>query len=60
VDAREDVYWMFRDLREYLPELPEAQVRMIRDLVRLRDPQQRQALKPLRSVKRNKVEEVVM
>jgi len=60
LDAREDVYWMFRDLREQLSELSEVQVRMIRDLVRLRDPQQRQVLKPLRSVKRSKVEEVAM
>lgn len=60
LDAREDIYWMFKDLREQLPELSEAQVRMIRDLVHLRDPQQRRVLKPLRSVKRSKVKEVVM
>lgn len=60
VDAREDVCWMFRDLREQLSELSEVQVRMIRDLVRLRDPQNRQALKPTRSVTRNRLKEATM
>jgi len=60
LDAREDVYWMFRDLREQLPELSEVQVRVIRDILRLHDPQQRQILKPMRCAKRRNTEEVAM
>lgn len=59
LDAREDVYWMFRDLREYLPELSEAQVRVIRDIVRFHDPQKPQVIRSMRKA-RNKIEEVAM
>jgi transcriptional regulator with XRE-family HTH domain len=58
--AREDVYWMFRDLRKCLPELSEAQVRVIREIVRFRDPQKPQVIRPMHKTKRRKVEEVAM
>ncbi|MGZ4955355.1 MAG: helix-turn-helix domain-containing protein [Methylobacter sp.] len=60
LDAREDVYWMLKDLREYLSELSEAQVRVIREIVRIRDPQKPQVIRPMRKIKRHKVEEAAM
>ncbi|MGZ5043206.1 MAG: helix-turn-helix domain-containing protein [Methylobacter sp.] len=60
LDAREDVYWMFKDLREYLSELSEAQIRVIREIIRFRDPQKPQVIRPMRRIKRHKVEEVAM
>ncbi len=60
LDTREDVYWMFKDLREYLSELSEAQVRVIREIVRFRDPQKPQIIRSMRRTKRHKVEEAAM
>jgi transcriptional regulator with XRE-family HTH domain len=61
LDAREDVYWMFRDLRKCLPELSEAQVRVIREIVYFQDPQKPQGIKASTlKIKRHKVEEVAM
>jgi len=37
-NAEEEVYWLIKDLREHLPNLPTFQVRLIRDLLRLREP----------------------
>ena len=39
LDANEDIFWLLKDLREQLPALSPLQVRMIRDIIRLRDPQ---------------------
>lgn len=39
LDADEEVFWLLKDLREQLPYLSPLQVRMIRDILRLRDPQ---------------------
>ncbi len=60
LDAREDLYWMLKDLREYLSELSEAQVRVIREIVRFRDPQKPQIIRSMRRTKRHKVEEAAM
>ncbi|AMK76919.1 MULTISPECIES: helix-turn-helix domain-containing protein [Methylomonas] len=60
VDTREDVYWMFKDLMEYLSELSEAQVRVIREVVRIRDQQKPQIIRSMRRTKRHKVEEATM
>lgn len=60
LDSREDVYWMFKDLMEYLSELSEAQVRVIREVVRIRDQQKPQIIRSMRRTKRHKVEEVAM
>jgi transcriptional regulator with XRE-family HTH domain len=59
-DAREDVYWLIKDLRESLSELSETQIRVIRDILRFRDPQKPQAIKRMRKLRRKKVEETVM
>ena len=49
LDAEEDVFWLLKDLREQLPALSPLQVRMIRDILRLRDPQTAKHPLPLKS-----------
>lgn len=60
LDAREDVYWLFSDLRKVLPELSENQVRVIRDIMRFRDPQKPQLIRSIRKTKRHKAEGATM
>lgn len=53
-DAEEEVYLLLKDLRKQLPVLSTIQVRMMRDLLRLRDPELERH--PITSRKRMKQE----
>lgn len=56
-DAEEEVFLLLKDLREQLPILSPIQVRMMRDLLRLRDPE---PIRPRLSSKKHAKEEARM
>ncbi len=59
-DTPQDIYWLLKDLREQVTSLSPVQIRMMRDLLRMKGAIAEELPDPVRRLKRRRKEEATM